>query len=84
VVVELEEVQVQHPSQQETVEVHQLLYLIHQQVAVEEDHKIQVLLQVVELVQQVDQAVVVVIQVLVVEQVTLLQLVHLKEMQVQQ
>tara|TARA_R110001632_G_scaffold159485_1_gene277696 strand:- start:375 stop:494 length:120 start_codon:yes stop_codon:yes gene_type:complete len=38
---------------------------------------------VVELVQQVDQAVVAVIQVLAVEQVILLQLVLLKEMQVQ-
>ena len=41
---ELEEVQEKHQFQQEQVEVHQLLYLIHQQVAVEEDHKIQVLL----------------------------------------
>tara|TARA_R110001632_G_scaffold159485_1_gene277697 strand:- start:495 stop:626 length:132 start_codon:yes stop_codon:yes gene_type:complete len=32
-----------HQMQQEQVEVHQLLFLIHQQVVVVEDHKIQVL-----------------------------------------
>jgi|TARA_R100001460_G_scaffold104547_1_gene150349 hypothetical protein len=66
----LEMVQDQHLNLQEQMEVHQLLYLIHQQVEVVEDHKLQVHPHLIIMGTLVVQVVAEAIQVVVVDQVT--------------
>jgi hypothetical protein len=84
VVAVLEEVQEQRLKVQVPMAVCQLLFLIHQQVVVVEDHKHQVHPHLTIMVTLVVQVVVVAIQVVAVEQVTHLLLVLLKVIMVQQ